>query len=48
MPKWCMSCNGEAMKTDDLWPDEPKNLWKLRRMKIVVCGRCWRERTWEY
>ena len=49
MPKWCMSCNGEADRlTNDITPNTAENVKKLRRIKIVVCGRCWRSRTWEY
>ena len=49
MSRWCMSCNGEADSlTNDIWPNTAKNVRKLRRIRIVVCGRCWRSRTWEY
>lgn len=48
MPKWCMSCNGQAMVTDDIAPNTCANVRRLKRMKVVVCGRCWRKRTWEY
>lgn len=49
MPKWCMSCKGEtAGLTSELNPANPKDRAKLYRTKIVVCGRCWRRKTWEY
>jgi len=48
MPKWCMNCNGKMPNTSDLVPANPKDRRKLYRIRIVVCGRCWRSRTWEY